>query len=88
MVDTWVKGLNKNDKVEYDQMVASLTLGSEKVKELSSQTVSQLKDKLAQTGLPIQMAANVKAPEMIQLLIAETHLPEVCEGQVPDKPLD
>ena len=88
MVDTWVKGLNKNDKVEYDQMVASLTLGSEKVKELSSQTVSQLKDKLAQLGLPIQMAAKVKAPEMIQLLIAETHLPEVCEGQVPDKQLD
>ena len=66
MVDKWIKSIKKNDKVKYDQTLASLTLGSEKVKELSSQTVSQLTDKLAQLGLPVQMATKLKAPEMIQ----------------------
>ena len=62
---------------QFEQLQNCLALGTQQYRNLSSDTVTQLKDKLAQLGLPIQMAAKIKAPEIVQLLIAATFLAEV-----------
>ena len=77
MVDKWIKGLKKNQSIKFEQLQNCLALGTQQYRSLSSDTITQLKDKLAQLGLPIQMAAKIKAPEIVQLLIAATHVAEV-----------
>ena len=77
MVEKWIKSLKKNQNIKFEQLQNCLVLGTQQYRNLSSDTVTQLKDKLAQLGLPIQMAAKIKAPEIVQLLIAATFLAEV-----------
>ena len=77
MVDKWVKGLKKNQNIKFEQLQNCLALGTQQHRSLSSDTTAQLKDKLAQLGQPMQMAAKIKGSEIIQLLIAATHLAEV-----------
>ena len=77
MVEKWIKSLKKNQNIKFEQLQNCLALGTQQYRNLSSDTVTQLKDKLAQLGLPIQMAAKIKAPEIVQLLIAATFLAEV-----------
>ena len=77
MVEKWIKSLKKNQNIKFEQLQNCLALGTQQCRNLSSDTVAQLKDKLAQLGLPIQMAAKIKAPEIVQLLIAATFLAEV-----------
>ena len=77
MVDKWIKGLKKNQNIKFEQLQNCLALGTQQHGSLSSDTITQLKDKLAQLGLPIQMAAKIKTPEIIQLPTAATHLAEV-----------
>ena len=77
MVEKWIKSLKKTQGIKFEQLQNCLVLGAQQCRTLSSDTITQLKDKLAQLGLPIQMAAKIKAPEIVQLLIAATHLAEV-----------
>ena len=77
MVEKWIKSLKKNQNIKFEQLQNGLALGIQQYRNLSSDTVTQLKDKLAQLGLPTQMAAKIKAPEIVQLLIAATFLAEV-----------
>ncbi len=77
MVEKWIKTLKKTQGIKFEQMQNCLVLGAQQCRTLSSDVLTQLKDKLAQLGLPIQMAAKIKAPEIVQLLIAATHLAEV-----------
>ena len=77
MVEKWIKSLKKNQNIKLQQLQNCLALGTQQYRSLTSDTITQLKDKLAQLGLPIQMAAKIKAPEIIQLLIAATFLAEV-----------
>ena len=77
MVEKWIKSLKKNQNIKFQQLQNCLALGTQQYRSLTSDTITQLKDKLAQLGLPIQMAAKIKAPEIIQLLVAATFLAEV-----------